>query len=315
MTRILPGVMLWMAASFALLIWPQFSIGPIEVTAGVHPVPGMHAEKQNLDAGKEAAQPGEAEGGMEKLVRHGPFLLAVKREPAGERFKVEVRKDGKVLYRDESYYSAPSVDLIEGLPRKGCGTLVAYCFSGGAHCCTTAILCTTCGQEESMTVFDLSNLTELILSEKGPDEPPDVSLLDYQFAYYHAKGSSLWFPFSQSPAMERLLVYSNGGWRIDRPGEDRSFYERLMARDGCAGKHGGPYSPAGGEEAVDMAASAIECAYYALMAGESPELAKEMLKDRLPRSWQSELVGLFQDIKRAAADFNTIKKSHKSQGR
>lgn len=314
-TRILPGVMRWLAASFAFLIWPLLPITPNEATAGVRPVHEIHAEKQIPDAGQESALPKGTEENVEKLVRHGPFLLAVEKEPGGDRFKVEVRKDGKVLYRDQSYYSTPPVDVIEGLPHKGCSTLVTYCFSGGAHCCTTAILCTTCGQEESMTVFDLSNLTELILSERGPDEPPEVSLLDYQFAYYHSRNSSFWFPFSQSPAMERLLVYRNGSWRVDRPGEDRHFYERLMARDGCPGKAGGGHSLVGEDEAVEMAASAIECTYYALMAGQSAESATGILKSRLPRSWQSELVGLYQDTKRAAADFNAIKKSYRSQGR
>ena len=166
-----------------------------------------------------------------------------------------------------------------------------------------------------MTVFDLSNLTELIISPRGSGEPPEVSLLDYQFAYYHARDASLWFPFSQSPAMERLLVYGNGGWRVDRPGENKGFYERIMARNGCMEKVRIPAPRAEGEEALEMAAQAIECAYYAMMAGEDTDVPGKILKDRLPRAWQSEFVSLLQDIKRAVADFSAIRKSYKSQGR
>jgi len=314
MMEILPsGIPL--RALLTLLTWSLLSIVSIESTAGVRPVFWFPAEEQSPDTSRKDNFPREAEGDIETLFRHGPFLLTVKKVPEGGRFKVEVRKDGRTLYGDESHYTAPPVDIVEDLPHKGCSTLVAYCFSGGAHCCTRAILCTICGPEESMTVFDLSNLTELIISPRGSGEPPEVSLLDYQFAYYHARDASLWFPFSQSPAMERLLVYGNGGWRVDRPGENKGFYERIMARNGCMEKVRIPAPRAEGEEALEMAAQAIECAYYAMMAGEDTDVPGKILKDRLPRAWQSEFVSLLQDIKRAVADFSAIRKSYKSQGR
>lgn len=242
-----------------------------------------------------------------KHTSFGAFDVSVHREGLQSKYSVVVRKDAKVLYRGESYFSMPEIEVMDDFPEKGCSTLLTYCFSGGAHCCMTGILCTECGGEGNLSVVDLSNLEEFIMSDADAGDGWNISVIDYQFAYYQAGNPKLWFPYSMSPVMERLLLYKGGGWSVDRPGEKKSFYEKLLSQNKCEVENK-LQNELSGEDDLELAATAIECSYYELMAGKNDDDARGLLEEKLPNSWKPEAAGIFKDIKKSVFEFDPVKR-------
>ncbi len=247
----------------------------------------------------------------DKHFTNGPFDMAVREAKPGTSYSVVVKRNEKVLFKGESFYSMPETETMADFPRKGCNTLLAYTFSGGAHCCTAGILCTECEGSGNLTIVDLSNLEEFIPTDPDAGYGGGIGLIDYQFAYYETKNPKLWFPFSISPAMERLLVFKDGKWNVDKPGEKPGYYEKLLDQKKC-GITSKLQNQASDEDDLDLAATAIECSYYDLMAGKGADTAAAMLANKLPDSWKSEAAGIFRDVRKAVSNFDPVKRLYQS---
>lgn len=231
----------------------------------------------------------------------GQFLLTVSGAPEEGTFEVSLTRSGQSILEDESYMVEPEGTIFENTPVKGSKTLVAYIFSGGAHCCTTAIVATVRGQNHAYSLLDLAHSSEIEFVDINGDGVKEIKIHDWQFAYYGTGNPKIGFPFASSPAMERLLVFEDSGWRPDRQGEFPSFYEKLSTRhrSEAESKTGKP------ARTVDLiAANAIQSAYFAVMAGKGDKTAEQLLQRLLPTSWRPELKRIADDVVKATKDFN-----------
>ena len=248
---------------------------------------------------------GETSG--EKRFKLNEYELVYKERPKDYGYSVEWSRSGAVLLKmepDECATGDP-IGVIVDKPVKGCQGLLGYCFSGGAHCCTTAMLLTLCGSEQTLTTVQLEHSSEIQWTDINEDGTSELGVADWSFAYYsidpNSLDSDLFLPFAFSPAFRRLGVWEGEkGWRSDRPGEFESFHAGLLEETLSDLKT----LHVNEEEPQAITAHTIQATYYALMAGEGEERAEELLKSFLPPSWQPHREKLMKDIKASVEGFN-----------
>ncbi|MGC8492685.1 MAG: hypothetical protein ACP5SH_13200 [Syntrophobacteraceae bacterium] len=210
--------------------------------------------------------------------------------------------DGKKLAQADCAFKTHGPGTVASIPFPGCHTLLAYCYSGGAHCCTTLFIATDCGPVSSLDRANLENDNEEVKFVRAGDGlRREIKVHDWQFAYYGSPDMKIQFSFADSPAMVRLLVFSDGHWRVDRPGEFKSFYSRLLH------EAGGKASTAtkAGKKAL-ASCLAMQAAYYDLMTGASAGEAGQVLKNLLPVGLRSETAEVMRDIRRAVSRFDPV---------
>ena len=180
--------------------------------------------------------------------------------------------------------------------------LLAYCFSGGAHCCTTLFIATECGPRISLDMVDLGHTDGKVKLTEADGVPGKmIKVHDWQFAYYGPEDSQIQLSFVDSPAMTRLLVFDNGHWRADRVGEFSRFYSRLLREAIHEAR-----SSARRRDPELTTSLAMKAAYYSLMSGKPIEKAAEVLNRLFPTKWRPEAEKIIQDVHRAVSEFNPV---------
>lgn len=191
------------------------------------------------------------------------------------------------------------------MPARGCQSAMAYIFSGGAHCCTTSILATKCGNYEHAYSIELGDSVRQSIRyiKFRKNESRKISLYDWSFAYYNIDGTHS-LCFACSPAFRRLLVFDENKLRPDAPREFKSYYANLLTQtqQNMIEAQGTSAS-----DDSDMVALSITKAYYALMSGMTESQCRTMLYSDLPQAWQSVRSRVFTDIKKAVLTFDPIK--------
>lgn len=258
------------------------------------------AGAQEDQSSSTAASPPE-EASVTKTYSLGEFLLTVSGSAEESKYEVTLTRSGQSILEEESYLVEPEGTIFEDTPAKGCRTLVTYIYSGGAHCCTTAIVATIQGRSHVFSVLDLAHSSEIEFSDINGDGIREIKIADWQFAYYGTGNQKIGFSFADSPAMERFMVFEDSGWRPDRQGQFQAFYEKLSTqhRSEAESKAGKP-----GRTNEFVAANAIQSAYSAVMAGKGDKAAEQLLQRLLPSSWKPELKQIAADVVRAAKEFN-----------
>ena len=223
-------------------------------------------------------------------------------EPSGTGdYRLQFSKDGQEVFSSECAFKTHEPKTVRHVPLSNCRTLMAYCFSGGAHCCTTLFIATKCGPGISLDMVDLAHTNGNVkFVDAGGAQGKVIKVHDWQLAYYGAEDSQVQLSFADSPAMTRLLVFDNGHWRPDRIGEFSRFYSRLLRET----MHKARNVRKGNPETT--AALAIMAAYYKLMSGKPVENASEVLYRLLPRKWRPESGKIIQDIHRCVYQFNPV---------
>ncbi len=227
----------------------------------------------------------------------------------GKTYRTALSRSKENIFEEQSYMMAPEVKYLKGIPAKGCDAMIVWLYSGGAHCCFTAILCTACGPKETAVILDLSDSKDLNFIDANGDGTKEIAYLDMQFSYYDPDISSLDLSFSTSPAMLRLLVFDQNRWRPDKPGEYKKYYLDLLPK---SKNKAAQYlsrrigKKASATEDEPAASAAMEAAYYALMACEPEENVKELLKKLLPARWQEAKEKVFSDIKQNLHEANPV---------
>jgi hypothetical protein len=235
----------------------------------------------------------------------GNYELTYKKDSEGFGYFVQVNRSGKMLLVLEPG-DCVMIDLagaIKNKPAKGCQSLTGYCFSGGAHCCTTAILLTVCGSNHSLDTLHLAHSSQFNWTNANDDGNVELALADWSFAYYAVdpeNPTDLFLPFAFSPAFRRLAVWDGKKWRTDRIGEFKAFYSRLLQE----GHQELQIASKNQEDIETVVALAIEAAYYTLMAGKHEKQAWEILRKFLPPPWQSHRDKILEDIKTSTVQFN-----------
>ncbi len=240
-------------------------------------------------------------GGTEDF-RLGDLDLRITESPADGGCVMRFSSNKELLFSGECAFKTLEPKAIQNKPLPNSRTLLAYCFSGGAHCCTTLFIATEFGRSTSLDMVDLAHSdTRAKFIEPDGTSLAALKISDWQFAYYSPEDSQIQLSFTDSPAMTRLLVYDSGHWRPDRIGEFSRFYSRLFRQVSREAR-----IKTLKNEPESAAARAIKSAYYSLMSGESPEQATETLNQLLPVQWRPDSEKIVSDIHRAVSEFNPV---------
>ena len=224
-------------------------------------------------------------------------LCITEASPEGD-YSLQFSTGEQVLITGECAFKTHEPETFQNMPLPNCRTLMTYCFSGGAHCCTTLFIATECGAGRSLDMVDLAHTNGKVrLADADGAQGKMIKVHDWQFAYYGTEDSQIQLSFADSPAMTRLLVFDNGHWRPDRIGEFSRFYSRLLRQTMHEARKGD----------LDLTASlAIKAAYYSLMSGKPVEKAVEVLSQLSPMQWKPQSGKIIQDIQRAVIEFNPV---------
>jgi len=234
--------------------------------------------------------------------RLGELTLCITESSANSGYLLKFSKGDEELFVGECFFKAREPVTVQNTPLHNCRVFLAYCFSGGAHCCTTLFIATECGPGTSLDMVDLGDTDRKVKLTQADGVPGKViRVYDWQFAYYGPEDSQIQLSFVNSPAMIRLLVFDNGHWRVDRVGEFSRFYSRLI-REAVHEARGSAQR----REPELTTSLAMKAAYYSLMSGKPIEEAVEVLNQLFPTRWRPEAGKIIQDIYRAASEFDPV---------
>ena len=234
--------------------------------------------------------------------RLGELTLCITESSANGTYLLKFSKGEEELFAGECTFKTHEPVIVPNTPFHNCRVLLAYCFSGGAHCCTTLFIATKCGPRISLDMADLGDTDGKVKFTQAEGVPGKaIEVHDWQFAYYGPEDSQIQFSFVDSPAMTRLLVFDNGHWRVDRVGEFSPFYSHLLHEAVHEAR-----SSARRRKPELTTSLAMKAAYYSLMSGKPIEEAAEVLNQLFPVRWRPEAGKIIQDISRAVSEFDPV---------
>ena len=211
---------------------------------------------------------------------------------AGEMIRLAVEYGGKsIAQADETYRTVKHAK--KDVPA-GASTMVVEMFTGGANCCLGYYLLTSDGDKDAAAFiepFD-GELTDTVgLSGKVQT----FTVNDSSFMYYAKTGdnASVSFTRPESPRLERLVVFDNGAWRVDKKGEYAAMYNALAT----ASKE---------KKEGNATANAMSFAYYSLMAGTEKDMVSKVFIAMLPQNVNPLAQDIFADIEKAVGSFNPV---------
>lgn len=212
-----------------------------------------------------------------------------------EMINLTILRDGTQLVADDGgYRTVKPGEAHEAFPREGCATMAVDLFTGGANCCFGSYIMTRCDGDAFLSFIEPY--------DGGLGQPhmlPDGKSMGYvigdgYFMYYEPEGQKGDTPLSfsrvTSPRFQRFLVFENGLWRADKPGEFADEY-RARAEKAKADKE------------LEPSAKAITEAYYIMMSGDTA-MAEEVFRAALPGQYAELRETIIADIKEAVEGFN-----------
>jgi hypothetical protein len=230
------------------------------------------------------------------------FIVDKKEKDGTKSYDFHLYESNRSIYSNESYFTEPTINTLNDIPYSHCQSATTFIYSGGAHCCTTAILITKCEQQGQAYSVELAHTDSEQFKpvDLNRDGIHQMSLIDWAFAYYNV--NNLRLSFASSPGFSRLLVFGNGQWSPDPPGKFTQYYMRLLQEaEGDLRKVRQSLSD---EDRVSLA---ITKTYYAIMSGYSDAEAEAILNRELPYAWQPERRRIFADVKKAVFSFDPVK--------
>ncbi|MBE1236046.1 hypothetical protein IHV25_00025 [Phaeovibrio sulfidiphilus] len=229
----------------------------------------------------------------------GPFALLAEPEFGGETL------DAKLVF-DEREVDASARGFVifnpraevRDFPLPGCRTLPVEMYSGGANCCFTYYILTTCTDDSVSYASYIDANGKSSMGNPETLENGTASLVfpisDPAFQYYQPRGQSdenpLFLSGADSPALTRFLIFDETIWRPDQAGRHQEAYDILIAQV---------------RNAADMhpAARAIAIAYYTAMKGDE---SLEVLEELLPVDWAPYKELINADILDAIENFEPV---------
>ena len=237
-----------------------------------------------------------------KQFRMGDFQLTTIRDASTSEYSLHFEQNGEVVFTNSCAFKVHEPRILQDVPAPGCKSLLAYCFSGGAHCCMSLLIATQCHEQESLSVVDLAHSAgEVKFVGADNTKSRQIKITDWRFAYYGPEDSAVQLSFAASPGMTRLLVFDNGNWRADKVGEFIPFYS-LLLRESMAEAR----IKAASADPEILASKAMKAAYYSVLAGRSDEEQLGLLKQLLPANWKPESENILKDIREAVQEFNPV---------
>ncbi|MHC1744911.1 MAG: retroviral-like aspartic protease family protein [Syntrophobacteraceae bacterium] len=239
-----------------------------------------------------------------KKNRFGSFYYTYKKQTPDNVYTFQLMAGKHQILADESYLQIPPLRVFKDMPSPGCQSAVTSLYSGGAHCCTTAILLTICGGRERAFVVDLSSsgVEQLQLLNLKKDGNHQVSILDLSFAYYSAN-DDLSLSFASSPIVRRLLIFDGTDWIPDTRGMFPQFYVSLLQKTEKDMKR----LRTGLDYEQEHVSFAVMRTFYSIMAGKADNECQAMLVKDLPKSWKIAGSKIYDDIKTAITSYQPVK--------
>lgn len=214
--------------------------------------------------------------------------------------EVEVKRNGKLLRQGEGpYLSVVSGEELQDFPLSGCKSMTLEMYTGGASCCYSYYILTSCPDGDAAAF-------------KDPDdgvlgEPPVVlgevkafPICDPAFVYYSRQSRKndkpvLFLSHGGAPRPTRYVIFDDNAWRADKVGEFPQAYQALAAETKA--------DMQADEQGYDTAPRAIALAYYTHMSGADEAEVKAVLEAELPTEFLDLRDTVFYDILIAAAEF------------
>jgi hypothetical protein len=239
-----------------------------------------------------------------KKNRFGSFQYTYRKQPQENIYDFQLMAGNRQIFADESYLQIPQLRMFKDVPSPSCQSAITSIYSGGAHCCTTAIILTICSAQEKAFSVDLSSsgVEQLQLLDLNKDGNHQISILDFSFAYYSAT-DNLSLSFASSPIPRRLLIFDGTKWTPDRKGMFPQFYAAMLQKaenDMKKLRKGSDYEQ-------EYVAFTIMRTFYSIMAGRAEDECQNILSNDLPKSWKSVRGKIYSDIKTAITSYDPVK--------
>ena len=265
---------------------------------------------------KNKAKPDAA--GTKPKATFGDVELFVKKSNQNEiytYYSVQLKRSKKTIFEDES--TEPVQKITNDNPKNGCRTMTVGLHSGGNHCCTAVLLCAECDGKSTVDELDLGEGAATGFKDVARNGVKALEIYDCAFNEYglDVPGQRYWgMPHVSTKCMARYLIFDNGQWRLDRPGEFRELYDDLgrkarseTQKSISAVQRAKARRDDAELEECSVVAGLIQTAYYSLMAMNLEKDCFEALRKSLPADLQPVSRKLFGDIKKAVAEFNPLK--------
>ena len=117
-------------------------------------------------------------GAGAKEFRLDELKLCINEESEDGNYLLRFSNNGEVIFTGECAFKTKNPKIVRNAPLPNCKSLLAYCFSGGAHCCTTLFIATECGHKTSLAMADLAHGDEKVdfieadgTNPKGAESP------------------------------------------------------------------------------------------------------------------------------------------------
>lgn len=207
-------------------------------------------------------------------------------------YAVDLSAAGQPLLATSSDHQ-PEAQTLTGMPHAACQTLIVTLPSGGSAGYADILVATRCPDAESAIQ---------IAGMKNNLEPLDANgdgVQELEGWFDSQSGISAEMPFSTAshPSMTRILVFDQGQWRLDRPGEFSDYYQQLLNRPESWAHAGADF----------VAAAAIRKAYYSYMSQPDLQRVAAILAESLPEDWRPFLQRLPGDIRQGADQLSPVK--------
>ena len=241
------------------------------------------------------ATPGPVADSGQVRARLGDFAVAASPAEAENLVVPSLQHKGAALTKTSEPVRALSPEQTQtAFPLPECQSMKVEMFTGGANCCFGYYLLTQCPDGDFAAYVEPRDGGLGTGDRKLRAYPADESA----FYYYEPTGQQgedkLSLSRAVSPRPTRYIVFDNGSWRVDKPGEFPAVYNALILRNAR-------------DKGMDPAARAITEAYYTLMAGKNADAALRALKRSLPGKYASLATQIFADIQKAVTDFNPVR--------
>lgn len=284
--------------------------GPVASQKDLSPAPPPNVVKppSSLPPG-QSATPQRAKPPAPPIIdvrqnRFGPFHYICSKKSQENTYDFQVMAGNRPIFTDESYLTIPKLRVYKDVPLPPCQSAITSIYSGGAHCCTTAIIFTICDEQEKAFSVDLSSsgVDNLQLLDLNKDGNRQISIFDFSFAYYSAN-DNLFLSFASSPIPRRLLIFDGTKWKPDVRGSFPQFYAVMLQKtenDMRKVRKGSDYEQ-------EQVAFAIMRTFYSIMAGRTDSECQNILTNDLPRSWKAVRSKIYLDIKTAITSYDPVK--------
>lgn len=227
-------------------------------------------------------------------IKLGNFGAFVKMDSDGlTRLKLVCGKQDITEDEDSAFREVTFNEGLANFPAENMETVKINMYTGGANCCQGYYLLVVENHPEGAKHY-AAYVEPYDGGLAMNSEPAGYAAIDPSFKGYELEGTGVFLSRAESPRLSRLLVFENGKWRADKPGEFAEYYLDMLAET---------------DEMINPLSKAIALSYYHVMADYPADEAKGLLQNEMPKEFAAkpEIVDrIFADIEEAVKAFDPV---------